>query len=241
MELGYEYLVTNMEPVPITVQLKFELNNLRANTNPDQLFVVPAFATDHKILELRPVRQDSYGYNVSARYTLGNQKRDDYDLDFVYHLPFARATSYRVSQGNNGRSTHRGKNAIDFSMPVGTAIYAARGGTVVQIKDDSSLGCNKPKCLEYGNYIRILHDDGTIAEYTHLKVNGSTVQKGERVQADQHIGYSGNTGWTTGPHLHFTVYIPRLGKKPVSIPVKFLVDQNIVSNDLQENRFYRKP
>ncbi|AZQ43948.1 M23 family metallopeptidase [Nonlabens ponticola] len=241
IENGYEYKVTNLEPVPITVYLDFKLRNLHADVDYGKPFVVPAMTADYKLLTLKNIRQDSYGYDASASYVFGDQRMDRVDRDYLYHLPYKRSVAYRVSQGNNGRSTHRGKNAIDFSMPIGTPVHAARSGIVVQVKQDGSIGCARSKCLEYGNYIRILHEDCTIAEYTHLKVNGSVVQKGDHVEQDQHIGYSGNTGWTTGPHLHFTVYQPRKGKSPQSIPVKFVVGRNQVTSNLQENRYYRKP
>jgi len=238
---GYDYLVTNNEPVPVSVKLDLELKNLKADVNSKQIFIVPPFAQEYKILELRMVKRDSYGYNASASYALGDQRTPSYDQQFKYHLPYARNASWRVSQGYNGNSTHRGKFAIDFTMPVGTPVHAARGGTVIQVTQENSIGCAAPKCLEYANYIKIIHDDGSIAEYTHLQVNGAVVKKGDRVGIDQHIGYSGNTGWTTGPHLHFTVYVPRFGRSSVTVPVTFVVENSLLADALLENRRYRKP
>lgn len=238
---GYDYLITNNEPVTISLRLKLDLKNLKSNKDPNQIFVIPPFTTNFKVLELRMINRDSYGYNASASYVYGDQRQAAHDLGFNYHLPYARSSSYRVSQGYNGNSTHRGKYAIDFTMPVGTPVHAARDGIVVEVKQDQSIGCTKPKCLEYANYIRILHMDGTVAEYTHLKVNGALVRSGDTVRVDQHIGYSGNTGWTTGPHLHFTVYRPQFGRRSRTIPVNFLLGPSIVANQLQENKHYRKP
>ena len=238
---GYDYVVSNSEAVPVSIKLDLKLKNLSSDKNWKQVFVIPAFAQDYKILELRMIKRDSYGYNASASYAAGDQREPAFDQDFNYHLPYARSASWLVSQGYNGNSTHRGKYAIDFTMPVGTAVHAARDGVVLQVKQNESIGCAAARCLESANFIRILHDDGSIAEYTHLKVNGAVVQKWDRIRMDQHIGYSGNTGWTTGPHLHFTVFVPRFSQSSVTVPVSFVVGPSALADALLENRRYRKP
>jgi hypothetical protein len=80
---------------------------------------------------------------------------------------------------------------IDYGVPVGTPIVAAHGGTVVEVRESSS----------YGNMIRIRGDNGTDTLYAHLSSFG--VQEGQQVTAGQQIALSGNTGRSTGPHLHF--------------------------------------
>ena len=67
--------------------------------------------------------------------------------------------------------------------------------------------------------MRILHDDGTMAMYAHLKPEGVLVRIGQRVHAGQPIGLSGNTGFTTGPHLHFAVQVNR-GMRLESVPFR---------------------
>ena len=69
------------------------------------------------------------------------------------------------------------------------------------------------------NFIRILHDDGTMALYAHLRSEGALVRVGQRVRAGQQIGLSGNTGFTTGPHLHFVIQVNR-GMKLESLPFR---------------------
>ena len=88
----------------------------------------------------------------------------------------------------NGKQPHE---AIDIPAPTGTPVVAARAGTVVAINMDSS----------YGNAIAILHDGGFSTFYCHL--NSRAVGVGASVQAGQTIGYVGNTGISSGPHLHF--------------------------------------
>ena len=57
------------------------------------------------------------------------------------------------------------------------------------------------------NYVKIRHDDGTIGNYVHLQHDGVLVEVGDKVRTGDVIGMSGNTGFTTGPHLHFEVRV----------------------------------
>ncbi len=88
-------------------------------------------------------------------------------------------------------------------MRIGTAICAAREGKVVRVRFDSYKGGLNWKYFNDGNHIVIEHSDGSVALYWHLKQNGVTVTLGDIVQKGQLIGYSGNTGYTAFPHLHF--------------------------------------
>ena len=82
-------------------------------------------------------------------------------------------------------------------------------------------GLNKEKYAERANLIRIVHDDGSMAIYAHLRENGAMVRVGQRVSLGQLIGYSGNTGFSSGPHLHFCVQINSAGHL-VSIPFRMV-------------------
>jgi len=73
--------------------------------------------------------------------------------------------------------------------------------------------------LRNANLIRVLHDDGTMAVYAHLQRDGAVVAPEQRVRTGQHIGWSGNTGFSTGPHLHFAVQVNR-GMRLVSLPFR---------------------
>lgn len=88
-------------------------------------------------------------------------------------------------------------NGIDFAAPIGTPVFAARDGKI------AATGDNGRK--QYGRFIVIEHDNNLSTLYSHLSrqvaIQGGVVKKGDL------IGYSGNTGYVTGPHLHFTVYI----------------------------------
>ncbi|HZD53275.1 MAG TPA: M23 family metallopeptidase, partial [Woeseiaceae bacterium] len=127
--------------------------------------------------------------------------------------------------------------AVDFDMPEGTPVYAARGGLVARIEESHSRGCWKDGCGGYANYIVILHDDLTTGEYYHLQHDGALVEPGERVAAGQKIGLSGNTGHTTMPHLHFAVYRAAEWGKTQSVPVRFATASGIVDHPRRGARY----
>lgn len=90
-----------------------------------------------------------------------------------------------------------GHNGVDFGAPIGTSVYAAMGGVVTLTRTDGGWNGG------YGNYIVIKHPNGVQTLYAHL--DSVSVDKGETVDRGQVIGRSGNTGKSTGPHLHFEV------------------------------------
>jgi murein DD-endopeptidase MepM/ murein hydrolase activator NlpD len=109
-------------------------------------------------------------------------------------------------------------------MPEGTPICAARGGTVVYVIDHFSGGGFKDEYLNKNNTVQILHDDGTLAQYTHIKKDGAAVKTGDTVKPGDIIAYSGNVGYSQSPHLHFNAFRPVNGKRSKSIPVGFITD-----------------
>lgn len=142
--------------------------------------------------------------------------------DVEYLLPLRQRTP-RIDQGYGGRFSHtdtQNRHAVDFAAPVGTPVLAARDGMVMQVESDfDRAGLNLEKYGGRANFIRIAHDDGTMALYAHLKPDGVLVRVGQRVRSGQPIGLSGNTGYTTGPHLHFAVQVNR-GMDLESVPFR---------------------
>jgi murein DD-endopeptidase MepM/ murein hydrolase activator NlpD len=130
----------------------------------------------------------------------------------TYLLPVDTG-SWRIDQGWHGAFSHNDAQsgyAIDISVDEGTPVLAARDGMVMQVESDfDKAGLNREKYAERANVIRILHADGTMAVYAHLKLDGALVRPGQYVVAGQRIGYSGNTGFSSGPHLHFAVQVNR--------------------------------
>jgi murein DD-endopeptidase MepM/ murein hydrolase activator NlpD len=162
------------------------------------------------------------GYRYSLDWTVGD-KDAVHDDDHVYTLPYASGESYRVVQGYGSRFSHTGLEefAVDLDMPTGTPVHAARSGVVAQVEESHAKGCWEDGCGRFANYIVILHSDGTTGEYYHLRKNGALVDVGDNVAQGQQIGYSGNTGHTTMPHLHFAVYRAVDWGRTQSIPVRF--------------------
>lgn len=176
------------------------------------------------------------------RSFMGNITINKYDADFVYDLPFKKGATFNVYQGNNGNFSHQNEFAIDFTMPIGTEILAAREGMVIDVKEDSNSGCPAQKCANQGNVISIMHSDGTIGRYYHLQFQGSKVNVGDQVIKGQTIGLSGNTGWSSGPHLHFETYLPTdKGPKFMrTIKTIFRIGDGTKSEFLKEKQNYTR-
>ena len=166
---------------------------------------------------------------IRCSWTIGS-KDATHDNDHLYLLPYASGMSYRVLQGFGSRFSHRGVEqfAVDFNMPVGTPVHAARGGTIVRVEESNDKGCWEDGCGAYANFIVVMHDDGTTGEYYHLAKDGALVEVGDRVFAGQKIALSGNTGHTALPHLHFAVYRATTSARSQSIPISFISSDGIV-------------
>ena len=102
---------------------------------------------------------------------------------------------------SSGAYGGKGHNGIDLAATIGTPIRAAQTGTVVATGNTDAT----PGCYSFGRWIFIKHANGLGTMYAHLSQIG--VSSGEQVATGQLIGYSGETGYATGPHLHFGVYV----------------------------------
>jgi murein DD-endopeptidase MepM/ murein hydrolase activator NlpD len=137
--------------------------------------------------------------------------------DAAYVLPFSAGESYVLAQGNCSSFSHKGdsKYAYDFSMPIGTAIRAARAGTVTEVQTTFPDGNGGIQA----NVVAVRHSDNTVARYVHLTQGGASVTVGVVVTQGQQIAQSGNSGYSTGPHLHFEVF--KTSTSSQSVPVAF--------------------
>lgn len=181
-------------------------------------------------------REGRYRYDLE--WTVGD-KDAMHDNDYLYALPYEHGRSYRVLQGYGSRFSHTGLEAyaVDFDMPEGTPVHAARAGVVARVEESHSIGCWRDGCGRYANFIVILHNDGTTGEYYHLKQDGALVDVGDSVARGQKIGLSGNTGHTTMPHLHFAVYRATEWGNTQSIPVRFQTAQGILTRPRHGARY----
>lgn len=119
----------------------------------------------------------------------------NWPLDTVFITQYFGNTTFAQSGAYSGS----GHNGIDFRAGIGTPVKAALSGTVQEINQGAVKYC------QYGKWVLVRHDNGLTSLYAHL--SGITVSKGERVSTGEVVGYSGNTGYATGPHLHLTLYI----------------------------------
>jgi murein DD-endopeptidase MepM/ murein hydrolase activator NlpD len=146
-----------------------------------------------------------------------------------YRAPFAVGATFVISQAYPSQFTHTSPDsqyAVDIALPDGTQVYAAREGTVINVRHDAFRGGVSAAMMDQANVVEILHDDGTIAMYAHLHWDSIRVHIGEHVERGEYIANSGNTGFSSGPHLHFSV-IRNAGFTPVSVPIVFAGPSNI--------------
>lgn len=156
------------------------------------------------------------------------------DTSYQYGLPFNSSKKVLIIQGYNGKYSHKGDFSLDFRLKKGSIVCAAREGIVHKVEDQFKKGGPQKKYLSKGNYIIIKHSDGTYAAYWHLGHKGVVVKAGDSVQKGDIIGFSGNTGYSSWPHLHFDVYYFSNGKQ-VTIPTKFVTDKGV-----KQLKVYRK-
>jgi len=126
-----------------------------------------------------------------------------------YRLPYNCGVSRRCSSGNH-TTNHTGKDAYayDFSMSMGSTVRAMRDGTVLRTRYPTPPGSTcyaggGSACANYANTVEVKHADGTVGLYMHL--SALSVSKGDAVARGDALGKSGNSGWSTGPHLHVQV------------------------------------
>ena len=105
-------------------------------------------------------------------------------------------------------------------MPIGTPVLAARDGIVLSVFDGFPEGKLDEKYRDMANEVTVLHEDGTLGIYSHLS-SGISVQEGKKLDVGAQLGFSGNSGYSGSPHLHFGVKVQRLARKATSIPIQF--------------------
>lgn len=144
------------------------------------------------------------------------------DASWHYRMPFGGKDLRSVSHGFGEGEIHKGyeRYAIDFAMPWGTPVLAARNGTVVEIVDRSIANGRRMIRPDQANRVSVLHVDGTIATYAYLR-HGLALSEGDRVSTGELIGYSGETGITGEPRLHFMVWMRRPDLTRASVPILF--------------------
>ncbi|MGS7251267.1 M23 family metallopeptidase [Pseudomonas sp. SK] len=214
---GVSFSARNQLHVPVEVELRLDnLVNAQGGNAPR---IVRRLLPPHST-QMLSVLRGRPGMLLNYRSTLLQAMGDPgrRPQGFRYAFPWLGGP-FRVTQGPNGRVSHfgpKGRYAMDIAMPEGTTIIAAREGVVVKTENRQSGRGPNPS----GNFVRILHPDGTMGVYLHLMRGSVVVTEGQRVRQGQMLAKSGNTGNSTGPHLHFVVQ-RNVGLALESIPYQF--------------------
>lgn len=114
-----------------------------------------------------------------------------YITQYFGYTKFAQSGAY-------GGSQH---NGMDLGAPVGTKIYAPLTGTVRSVGNTDAV----PGCYSWGKWVLVDHPNGLSSMFAHL--SHISVSPGQKLKTSDIVGYVGNTGYSTGPHLHYTVYV----------------------------------
>lgn len=205
----------NRYAVPVMVSWSLSaLENLRSTTAPAGATLLPPapqpLGQGPTVILAELVPEDStqpYRRELAIRIRFGHP--DVQPTDYKYALPYPRGQTFAVLQGFHGAFSHRGSNefAVDFDCPVATPVLAARPGIVVVLNAKAQGSGTTPDFLAYArtNFVIVMHDDGTLGEYMHLAPATVQVKAGQRVARGQELALSGNTGFSSTPHLHFQV------------------------------------
>ncbi len=146
------------------------------------------------------------------------------DREQTLLLPFPADRRFRVGQGFHGSVSHRNLQnefAVDIQMPEGTPVLAAGDGVVMDVVEDFWGSGQREYYLDRANFVRLLHADGSMSVYAHLGFEQVVVEPGQTVLAGELLGYSGNTGFSSGPHLHFVLQAI-VNDQLVSLPFRFV-------------------
>jgi murein DD-endopeptidase MepM/ murein hydrolase activator NlpD len=230
----------NLEVCAVSVVVTLELNNMVSlNGLNTGAYVIPKNTKQFKLTELRALRRGATSHTYKYKKYYGDIFLHNADDDYAYDLPFKKGLSFKISQGYNGKFTHKNENALDFDMPTGTDVLAAREGIVVAVVDTNFGACLTEACKTKANYVLINHSDGTFGNYAHIQYNGAKVTVGAIVNKGDIIASSGNTGFTAGPHLHFICFLPREDGRE-SLATKFRINNGNNSVYLQQGQYYKR-
>lgn len=210
---------------PISLALTFRLRNMVAEGT-GQAVLGPGDA--RQVAVLRPKGPGTWLFRYDYSWVPGDFRARP-DPAALYELPF-RGAAFRIAQSCGGWFSHRGESAqaIDFVMPIGTPVRAARPGRVIVTRMDSQRGGASPAYADDDNKVLVQHRDGSVAAYAHLSYRSAKVVPGQSVVAGDVLALSGNTGYSARPHLHFEVYTPVAGGGRRSWPVRWHTGRSVV-------------
>ncbi len=221
-EPEYSFINNIWGPVELELRLH-DAENVTADPALPARLVLPG-QTEKRLLKIKATDPaKGFSFRLSYKQMIGPPV-DALPAEVDYYPPFPLGLQFPISQGFDNDVTHSkppNQYAVDIVMPIGTPILAARGGMVMDMEDDFHGAAQKQRYLARSNQIRILHADGTMAVYAHLQANSLRVREGTKVSRGQWIANSGNTGYSSGPHLHFVIQL-NAGMTLESLPFRFV-------------------
>lgn len=209
-------------PVSVVLSLQ-QARNVQTDPPFPAIVVLAAEAETHAATITVAKEGEGFQYRYAYSYMPGDYHAVQ-DATAHYQIPFNPALQFPVSQAFNGSFSHRdpqNRYAVDIGMPEGTPVRAARDGVIMTVDNDFyGNGLDMAQYGDRANNIRIVHADGAMSVYAHLAFESVRVQVGQHVKAGQEIALSGDTGFTSGPHLHFCVQMNN-DMHLVSVPFQF--------------------
>jgi murein DD-endopeptidase MepM/ murein hydrolase activator NlpD len=241
-------IARNHYAVPVVMQWQIDnAVNLAQLSPPGGVAILPAAAAPNGagapvVMTTARVVDPSASIHPALAYHARFGDPNARPTPYAYRLPYRKGKTFSVLQGPHGAFSHRGSNefAVDFDCPVATHVLAARDGIVVATNAGATGHGTTPQYLELArvNFVLVLHDDGTLGEYMHLAPSGVVVQPGQRVKRGDEIALSGNTGFSSTPHLHFQVMTAADdGVAARSFPFKFATAPDSAEDPIQSRAY----
>ena len=206
----HRILAINEGPASIAAKVEVATEGNAATDRPWPAYVTVPAGQSLPLGRVFRARNNGQGYSIrtSTSFRIGDFNAT-HAPDVVYRLPFADGLSFQIGQAFGGPITSHtmpdSQQAVDITMPEGTLVLAARAGTVAEVESSFTEGGKVDYLRSRANGVVVAHDDGTMGRYGHFTPGRQLVKPGQRVQAGTPLGYSGNTGYSSGPHLHFAV------------------------------------
>jgi murein DD-endopeptidase MepM/ murein hydrolase activator NlpD len=208
-----------------TIVARAELESLKAKLVDQKKIVDQNTAEKNKLLTQTKNSEANYQTlvkNKEAQKAALEKEIEDYESQLKYILDKSKLPGkgslswpldYVYVTSSFGERWGRMHNGIDLRAAVGTPVKAAADGVVAGVGDTDQTCAG----ASFGKFILIKYNNGLATTYGHLSL--VKVSKGQKVSRGQIVGYSGNTGYSTGPHLHISVY-PKDGVDVKSLPSK---------------------
>jgi murein DD-endopeptidase MepM/ murein hydrolase activator NlpD len=225
----YEIRASNRWRGPLQVQITLSPNSSNVSTSAilPQRWDLGASQTKglFRISPINPERPGNFGLVVEA---VPGSSGAEHQANYPYRWPLINDVG-RMDQGFGGTHSHSDAEnfyAIDLTAPPGTPIVASRPGKVMAVEDGFSRGGLDPALMSQANFVRILHEDGSMASYVHIAHRSARVVAGQSVVAGQQLAALGGVGYASGPHLHFVVQV-NTGMELISVRFKMFQPQGV--------------